>query len=293
VEKFPAVPDHRSGLGAYLNDQALLEQDRGNLPEARQLLEEAINHQQIALKVNQQNPRYRSRLRAHYANLGQVLLSLGDHAATANAAEKLAEVSFGNWSNTDLAFRILAQCGPLALKDTAIPEEKRQSLSQAYRKRARELLRRVIERPPTEADAKNSLAWTLVTLPDPSLQDPAWAVQMAQQAVEQAKQNKGYWNTLGVARYRARDWTGATAALEKSCQLGRGGDGFDWIFLAMVRWQMGDKEQARHWYSQAVSWQENNAPQNEELRRFRAEAALLLDIQQQALKNKEEASPKK
>ena len=86
-----------------------------------------------------------------------------------------------------------------------------------------------------------------------------------------------YWNTLGVARYRAGDFNAAVEALTKSMELHAGGDGFDWFFLAMAHWQHGDKEQARKWYGQAIEWMDKNQPNDEELRRFRTEAADLLE----------------
>ncbi len=67
-------------------------------------------------------------------------------------------------------------------------------------------------------------------------------------------------------------------ALEKSMELGKGGISFDWFFLAMAHWQLGKKDEARQWYDKAVPWMEKNNPKNEELRRFRAEAAALLKI---------------
>ena len=46
----------------------------------------------------------------------------------------------------------------------------------------------------------------------------------------------------------------------------------------MAHWQLGDKPQARSWYDKAVPWMEKNQPKNEELVRFRAEAAALLGV---------------
>ena len=51
------------------------------------------------------------------------------------------------------------------------------------------------------------------------------------------------------------------------------------FFLAMTHWQLGSKEEARKWYDQAVQWMEKNAPENGELRHFRAEAAKLLGVE--------------
>ena len=58
--------------------------------------------------------------------------------------------------------------------------------------------------------------------------------------------------------------------------LRKGGDSFGWFFLAMAHWQLGDKEQARQWYDRGVRWMDRNQPRDEQLLRFRAEAAKLI-----------------
>src|SRR5207253_1145365 len=96
------------------------------------------------------------------------------------------------------------------------------------------------------------------------------------------------WNTLGVAHYRAGDWKAAVAALDKSVELAKGGDAFDWLFLAMSHRKLGNHDDARKWYDQAVQWLEKNsqalaknALQAEELRRFRIEAVEVLEFKKQ------------
>jgi hypothetical protein len=56
-------------------------------------------------------------------------------------------------------------------------------------------------------------------------------------------------------------------------------DSFDWFILAMTRRRLGEPDAARRWYDRAVRWMEENQPNDEELRRFRAEAAELLRIE--------------
>src|SRR5262245_29766839 len=55
-----------------------------------------------------------------------------------------------------------------------------------------------------------------------------------------------------------------------------GGDGFDWFFVAMAHWELGDKAQAREWHEKAVRWMEQTKSSDAELRRFRDEAASLI-----------------
>jgi hypothetical protein len=89
------------------------------------------------------------------------------------------------------------------------------------------------------------------------------------------------WQVLGWAHYRAGDWKASIEALEKSCALQvnpKGGDASRWFFLAMAHWQLGDKDKARMWFDQAAEWTDKKQPKNEELRRFRAEAAELMGI---------------
>jgi eukaryotic-like serine/threonine-protein kinase len=85
---------------------------------------------------------------------------------------------------------------------------------------------------------------------------------------------------LGAAQYRAGEWKGAVAALEKSMELGKGGDGSDWFFLAMANWRLGNRDEARRWHDRAVEWMVKNQPENEELRRFRAEASEFLGLKE-------------
>jgi serine/threonine protein kinase/tetratricopeptide (TPR) repeat protein len=133
---------------------------------------------------------------------------------------------------------------------------------------------------PDTLSSMNALARLLATCPDPKARNASRAVELAKKAVELASKEGNYWNTLGVAHYRGGDCKAAVAALEKSMELRKGGDSFDWFFLAMAHWQLGDKEEAPKWYDRAVEWMDKNQPANEELRRFRAEAAELLKIQE-------------
>jgi tetratricopeptide (TPR) repeat protein len=131
---------------------------------------------------------------------------------------------------------------------------------------------------PKTALTRNNLAWLLTTCPDSKLRDPSRAVELAKKAVELAPKEGTLWNTLGVAQYRAGDWKAAIEALSKSMELRNGGDSNDWFFLAMAHWQLGDKPQARSWFDKAVEWMEKNQPRDEELLRFRDEAAALLEV---------------
>jgi tetratricopeptide (TPR) repeat protein/serine/threonine protein kinase len=131
---------------------------------------------------------------------------------------------------------------------------------------------------PKYAAGHNEFAWLLATCPDAKFRDPSLALGLAKKAVELAPKNPGYLNTLGLAQYRAGDWQAAIATLDKAMGLREGGDSFDWFFLAMAHWRLGEKDRARAWYDRAVEWMDRHQPTNEELRRFRAESAELLGL---------------
>jgi tetratricopeptide (TPR) repeat protein len=274
------VPDHRwhlaqthEGLGYQVFRKV------GRLREAERNYREAMPIWEELVAEHPQNADYRRHLSWNYSVSSQWLLELGDHAEAAKIAEKLPSAFLpSDWQGYHRAARFLARCVSLAEKDAKLPEADRKVVAEAYLDRSRELVRQAAARIVENADARNELAWFLATHPEPRLRDSARAVELAKEAVELAPTQGAYWNTLGVAHYRAGDWKAAVAALEESMKLRNGGDGFDWFFLAMGRWQLGDKDEARKWYDRAVAWMDKNQPKDEELRRFRAEAADLLGI---------------
>jgi superkiller protein 3 len=133
---------------------------------------------------------------------------------------------------------------------------------------------------PYNETANGRLAWVLATCPDVKLRDADRAVELASKASLLWPKQGTHWLTLGAARYRVRDWKAATVALDMSMVLRNGGDSNEWFFLAMAHWQQGNKADARKWYDKGVEWMDKNQPENKELRRFRAEAAELLGVEE-------------
>jgi serine/threonine protein kinase/Flp pilus assembly protein TadD len=121
------------------------------------------------------------------------------------------------------------------------------------------------------------LAATLAACNEARFRDTRRALEVAKKALELAPQDAATWNTLGVAEYRAGNWTAALAALAKATELRRGSS-YNWFFLAMAHWRLGQKADARKYYHKAVQWMGESDPTNELLRRFRVEAEQLLDM---------------
>jgi WD40 repeat protein len=121
-------------------------------------------------------------------------------------------------------------------------------------------------------------AWMLLKPGDRKADDVARAIELERKAVALEPQTAKYWRGLGIAHYRSGDWKDALTTLEKSVELGNGGDSFNGFFLAMTHWRLGNKDEARKWYDKAVEWMAKNKPGDDELRRYRTEAAELLKI---------------
>jgi tetratricopeptide (TPR) repeat protein len=131
---------------------------------------------------------------------------------------------------------------------------------------------------------QNTLAWFLASCPDPQFRDPHRAVELARQAVARAPKQADYWNTLGTACYRAGRPGDAVTALERAIayRVG-GGDAMDYFILAMARRQLGDQEQSRRAYDEALRWLKRfPGAQGSELGRIRVEAEEVLGRSVQA-----------
>ena len=112
--------------------------------------------------------------------------------------------------------------------------------------------RLILKREPDNARACNNLAWLLASRAGASRADSMRTVELAERALAHAATEGGYWNTLGLARYRAGKWKAAAEALENSIRLRSGGDAYDWLLLAMARYRLGDRAEAKRYYERAV-----------------------------------------
>jgi serine/threonine protein kinase/WD40 repeat protein/tetratricopeptide (TPR) repeat protein len=113
--------------------------------------------------------------------------------------------------------------------------------------------------------------------------DPAVAVRLAELAVALTPDDSTSLNTLGVALYRAGDFTRSIETLERSLAASKGqSDGFDLVFLATAHHGLGHRELARDRFGRAVTWLQAQksltAQHAHELAAFRAEAEAVLGL---------------
>jgi tetratricopeptide (TPR) repeat protein len=84
--------------------------------------------------------------------LFDILRRIGQHAEAATAAEDMARGSPDNALALYNAACALSQCKALAMKDSQLPEAKRQALAQTYADRAMHLLRQAVQHGFKDAD---------------------------------------------------------------------------------------------------------------------------------------------
>jgi serine/threonine protein kinase len=142
LEEFLAArPDNanlRSDLGGLLHNLALLLDSRGELEPARQLLDQAVGHQQAALKASPDNAPSLVFLRNHYCVLAAIHKRMGKLAAAENnyrlcngVLEKLIALRPGEPAyQSDLGAK-LNDMALLLSDDKRVLAEKRQLFEQA------------------------------------------------------------------------------------------------------------------------------------------------------------------
>jgi eukaryotic-like serine/threonine-protein kinase len=303
IADFPSVYDYRSELSRNYGFLGRMLTSAGKIKEAERAYRRAlVVGEQLRAVPNVDY--FRKRLADIHRDLGDLLNSSSRFPEAEKEYRQLIDLleSLLAESPKNYPFRAAIAASQLRLGSVLTragrlqQAEKARSLALTalpiLEKRAEELPKESADRL-SLAVSQNDLAWGLATDPDPKVREffAAVAVKLAKKAVELTLKEGFIWNTLGVAYYRAGDWKAAVVALNKSIELRKGGDNgflaafgnpprFDWYVLAMAQWQLGKMDEAREWYEKAVQWMEKSQPQNDELKRFRAEAAELLGVKE-------------
>jgi tetratricopeptide (TPR) repeat protein len=283
VSLYPRGPERRMELTLTYRWLGLLLSSIGKAQEAEQTLQKALKIQEAVVREFPDETNFQEHLAVTRRYLGNLLRDTArwpeaESAYRAAIAFQEVQVKKKTVTADGLAGHALtckdfgSLLAAMGKSQEAKPffDKARQGLQQALQLRAEHQTERY-----TLHDHTGRL---LATCPDTEFRDPRQAVASAKKAVELAPQVGSCWTTLGIAHYRIGRWQESVEALQKAGELRAGGDSFDWFWVAMARWQLSEKEQARTWYDRAVQWMEKHQPQNEELIRFRAEAAELLNV---------------
>jgi tetratricopeptide (TPR) repeat protein len=276
---FPTRPEFRQHLAQTHQNLAGLLQATCRLKEAEAACRDALALQKHLAADFPTRPEFRQDLAGSTHNQGHLLYATGRlkeaEAAYRDAVALQKHLAADFPARPEFRQELARSYNNLGnlLHATGRPRE-----AEAAHGEALALRKQLADEFPDDPKALNDIAWLLATCPARTVRNPAHAVESAQKAVGLAPQVREYWGTLGVARYRVGDWQAALDSLQKAVRLSHGGDGGAGFFLAMAHWQLGNKEQARRCYGQAVARVHGNKSRDVELNRFRAEAAVLLGL---------------
>ena len=286
VAEQPDVSPYRRGLASSCYNAGDVQRRAGQPEDAIAWHGKAIAEYERLIAGPDCTPDDRKWLSCSYHWLGLIQRDLGNPAAAEESLRRAIELQTklvgDSPSVEDYAKELgLTYCNLAALQRANGATEG----ATASWLRARDIYERLVAEKPDRPEFRealarvhNALAWQWVACADETLRRPGDAVEFARKAVADSPETGNYWNTLGVAQYRAGNWEGGLKALGKSVDLRSGGDGYDFFFLAMSHWQLGSKGEAREWHGKAIEWMDKNKPDDEELKRFRAEAEALLTI---------------
>jgi len=228
----------------------------------------------------------------HYS--WEVLADLGRHAESLDAARKALAID-----PTYVAARIQTMRGLLTLDRiseavVAARDLESKLAASVWVRRTKDLeedgqlddamrlQERGLEEFPGSHTMHGHVAWSLIV-------DDYWgtdltarakrAVKVAGVATRVDPECAGCKNTLGVALYYSGAWQESLEMLERAAEHQQADKNIavDFYFIAMAKHRLGH-EDSRAWFDKAVAWNEEHKPEDEELKRFRAEAAELLGV---------------
>jgi serine/threonine protein kinase/Tfp pilus assembly protein PilF len=278
VADYPTIPRFRLGLSSshlnfgkrYLGAQ--------NWAAAEHHYRQALDLQTQLARDYPTVPRYRNELAITHENQADLLESTGDW--------KKAEVHYGQAVSLWDQLATGDPTVPVYRSELALAEELlgnlvcaagKEETAQNHFRRARDLWTELTDRDVLEGATARTLdafAHFLASCPAEPFRDVERAVTLARRAVDRAPTLGKHWSTLGLTLYRLEDPKGAIAALEKARQLRKGMDAGDGFLFAMAYARLGETEQARHWYDQAVASQDKD--RTERVHRLHAEAGRLV-----------------
>ena len=267
----------RQALKTFANGRAQMAQ---NPQAAEAAFRRALPLWQELTHATRSRPEYRHNLAATYHNLG-VLMTQRGKPAEAEEAYRHALTHYDKVGADFPAYQKHRKDGESAqqsltqllvlkpfLEDAAETQEGRRLEAAGQHRAVIEIYRQALARHEKQRDEfpdqanylrllaskQNRLAWFLIICSDKQVRDSKQAVELAGKALENAPQEGAFWNTFGAAHFRAGNWDQCMTALEKSMQLRQGGDGFDWMFLAMAYHQVGKADEAKKWLDKALDW---------------------------------------
>ena len=285
ADKHPEVPIYQQNLALSHNNLALLYNGEGQFKKA-----EAAHQMSLDILIKLANrhpnvPEYQENLANSHNSLGNVFSDTRryDKAEAAyNRALTIQDKLSARHPEVPKYQETLAgiqnNLGNLCRRTGQFDEaEEAHQASLSIRKKLADQHPDVPEYQRWQYNAASNFVWMVARYPGRSEKDYAEALRLAEMCVEQRPKESDSWQVLGWARYRNGQWQPAIDALETSIELQKNkGDAWQWIFLSMAHWQLGNQAEAHKWYVKSIA--RRTKSKNEEWLRFLAEADELLGM---------------
>jgi serine/threonine-protein kinase len=136
ASEFPDEADYRNGLGMSFTTRAGVEQFQGRLSEAVVFHRKALEHHRAAVRANQERTAYRMQLAMGCGALATALVELGRHAEAMLLVEEFLAHAPRYGPYFYQAALVIADCVPLAEKDSELPDSERARVAHSYVERA-------------------------------------------------------------------------------------------------------------------------------------------------------------
>jgi tetratricopeptide (TPR) repeat protein len=267
-------------LGSALGSLAELRGGWGewdDLVAARTFLDRAVDHRRAVLAARPRHPNYRRALAESLAGLAAIQERLGDRDKAEALYNEAAEIQWRLADDFPLTPGYRSELARMyaALGDLCHSAGQGSKAVEAYKRAETQWVQLVRDFPVSPTHACN-LAWLTATCPEPSVRDPARAVESGRAAVRLAPRGGECRRALGAALVRAGDPRGAVAELDQAVSLRNGGDAREWLLLALAHARLGDRETARGFYDRAKRTERGR--ENITLRGLRGEVAADLGL---------------
>ncbi len=270
---------------------ASLKSDQHNFEEAVRLRSEAIAILEPIAAAHPHVFYYRRRLDLGYYELAWTLWKMGRIPETEMMflkGLKHTESLVVEHRGTDQHLGRLAD--KLYEYGMFLDERQRLQESADLFRRSIEIYEQLAVKPFSPNRFQNAVLWYCTLCPAPQFRDEARAVRLAKQLLRQNPTVAEYWSLLGMAQCRQGDWANASEALQKAVELDST-DPFAPLFLAILHWKQGDKEQARSEYDKAEKISAKCNSDDFHLRRCRSEARALLGLEPAPLRKTGKPDP--
>jgi tetratricopeptide (TPR) repeat protein len=284
VRENPSVTDFQYRLAACMSGIGHTNWGLKKLPEAGQSFERAIEILERLVQTDPDTAVFQSDLGLMHHYLGGVRKTAGDMAGAlryfATARERLEPLVRKHpelYVARDTLVQSYQSQGNL-LWGSGRPEEARR-----WYQKEHIFLEELVRDKPAIPYSFASLASLLLNCPHKELRDPGRALLLAQKALDLFPEAYYLWFFRGVAYFRTGNFQAALRDLQAAKQRRprKRDNSLELFSIAMVHWQLGEKDEARNAYREGVQRIEEYRGDETWMLALRAEAAELLGIKEQ------------